>query len=125
LTTPARWTTGLVLIGVLFGSASSVAQATPVRHSAAYGAVSASYGAAAAPRTGVGKGSGGKRRGGYRSSHGGGYSYRGSHGSSYSRHGKMPLWQAFLVLFLFGGLAVWGIVTFVRRLRDLLKSASA
>jgi hypothetical protein len=107
-----RLATIFVLIGVLLGSVPAAAQAAPARDSVSYGAPASARGGVS-----VGKWGGGKGRGGYRSSSSGGYSYRGNHGSSYSRHGKMSLWQAFLVLFLWGGLIVWGVVKLVRRFR--------
>ena len=109
-----RLATVLVLIGVLFGSAPAAARAAPVRDSVAYASLSWTRSSVGIGKSGGGRG---KSHGGYRRSSGG-YSYRGNHGSSYSGKGKMPLWQAFLVLFLFGGLIVWGVVKMVRKFRN-------
>ncbi|MGW1751520.1 hypothetical protein ACWCRD_39145 [Streptomyces sp. NPDC002092] len=101
-----RFAAVIVLIAALLGSAPALAQAAPGRDSVEHASLSST-------RTSVGIG---KSRGGYRKSSGG-YSYRDNNGSSYSGKGKMPLWQAFVVLFLFGGLIVWGVVKLVRKFR--------
>ncbi|WP_189956476.1 hypothetical protein [Streptomyces alanosinicus] len=67
---------------------------------------------------GIGKGGGVSKSGGYRRSRGsGGSSYRHGYGSSSSGTKKMPLWQAILLLLVLGGLAVWGIVKLVHKVR--------
>lgn len=104
----------LVLIGVLFGSAPAPAQAAPVRGAVAHASLSSTRSSVGIGKSGGGRG---KSHGGYRRSSGG-YSYRGSHGSSYSGKGKMPLWQAVVVLLLFGGLIVWGVVKLLRKFRN-------
>ncbi|MFI9028251.1 hypothetical protein [Streptomyces sp. NPDC053560] len=108
----------LLLIGSLFGATAVTAHAAPVGNSASR--------AVQAPMLGSGgKGSGGSSGGvsksGSRTSKSGGFSSsRGYGGSSSSGHGNMPLWQAILVLLLFGGLAVWGLVKLVQKVRKAL-----
>ncbi|MFF4509211.1 hypothetical protein [Streptomyces sp. NPDC001401] len=89
----------------------------PAGAEAAPGRDSVSYVALSSKGRGGSSGGGFSKSRGYQKSSGGGSSYRHYPGSSYSGKGKMPLWQAFLVLFLWGGLMVWGIVKLVRKFR--------
>ena len=109
-----RLATVLLLIGALFGTAPAAAQSAPTRDSASYLALPSKRGG------GVSGGGGVSKSGGYKKSRGSGYSYRYSHGRSYPGKKKMPLWQAILVLRGLGGLVVWGVVTFVRKLRKVV-----
>ena len=112
-----RLATALLLTCALFGGAPATAQA------AASASGSVSYAAQPSHRTGISTGiakstggsSGSSSR---RTSRGGGFSSRyGQKDSSTGRSGKMPLWQAILVLLGFGGAVVWGLVLLVRKIR--------
>ncbi|MGI5471784.1 hypothetical protein [Streptomyces sp. CA-132043] len=102
----------------MFGATAGTAQAVPAGNSASHAVQTSMSGMGGKGSSG---GSGGVSKSGSRTSKSGGFSSRpGYGGSSSTGHGKMPLWQAVLVLLLFGSLAVWGLVKLVRKVRKAL-----
>lgn len=112
----------LLLVGALFGAAPAAAQAAPAAKSAPHAALSSlrgtgSKGGSSGGGISKSSSSGGVSKSGSRRSSGGGFSSRHDYGSSSSTGHKMPLWQAFLVLFLFAGIVIWILVKFVQKVR--------
>lgn len=104
-----RVATVLLLAAALFGVTPVTADAAPARDSVSYVALSSG-------RSGGSSGGGISKSGGHRKSRGSGYSSHRNNGSSSTRTGKMPLWQAILLLLAAGCLVVWLVVKFVRKL---------
>jgi hypothetical protein len=109
-----RLATVLLLMGALLGVAPATAQAAPAGHSISHVTLAAGRGSGGSG--GVSK-VGGSRSGSSRGGYHGGYSRDRYGNNTYTGKKKMPLWQAFLVLILFGGLIIWGVITLVRKLR--------
>ncbi|MFE9062091.1 hypothetical protein [Streptomyces violaceusniger] len=111
-----RLATTLFLIGALLGVAPTAAHAAPARDSVSYVALSSKRGGGSSGGGGVSKVGGNKK------SKRGGYSSSSNDGDSSTGKKKMPLWQAILFLLVLGGLIVWAVVKFVRKLRKIVSA---